>query len=87
MLEGGKLVGVIDESDLLMRMQADGNRYADTVATAMSTKLHTLAPDASIDDLRDVLDSGLLAIVADAAGFHGLITRFDLLNHLRKARR
>ena len=37
--------------------------------------------------LRRVLDSGLVAIVADASGFHGLITRFDLLNHLRKARR
>ncbi|MEZ1355496.1 hypothetical protein, partial [Pseudomonas aeruginosa] len=23
-------------------------------------------------------------IVADASGFHGLITRFDLLNHLRR---
>jgi cystathionine beta-synthase len=86
-LEGGKLVGVIDESDLLMRMQQDGNRYGDTVATAMSTKLQTLAPDSSIEELRGVLDSGLVAIVADAAGFHGLITRFDLLNHLRKARR
>ena len=27
---------------------------------------------------------GGVAIVADAAGFHGLITRFDLLNHLRR---
>ena len=86
-LDGGKLVGVIDESDLLLRVQADGNRYAEIVATAMSTKLQTLAPDAGIDALRDVLDSGLVAIIADAAGFHGLITRFDLLNHLRKARR
>ncbi|HUL64058.1 MAG TPA: cystathionine beta-synthase [Burkholderiaceae bacterium] len=86
-LEGGKLVGVIDESDLLMRVQEDGNRYGDTVATAMSTNLQTLAPNASIGELRGVLDRGLVAIVADAAGFHGLITRFDLLNHLRKARR
>ena len=30
------------------------------------------------------LDRGLVAIVADASGFHGLITRFDLLNHLRR---
>jgi cystathionine gamma-lyase len=28
-----------------------------------------------------VLDRGLVAIVADSNGFHGLITRFDLLNH------
>jgi cystathionine beta-synthase len=86
-LEDGKLVGVIDESDLLMRMQQDASHYGDTVSAAMSTKLQTLAPSASIAELRSVLDSGLVAIVADSSGFHGLITRFDLLNHLRKARR
>src|SRR5262245_41635705 len=63
-LDAGKLVGVIDESDLLMRMQADGSRYADPVATAMSTKLETLAPSESIEQLRSVLDSGLVAIIA-----------------------
>ena len=53
----------------------------------MSTRLQTLSPGADITALRQVLDSGLVAIVADAERFHGLITRFDLLNHLRKARR
>jgi len=85
--EHGKLIGVVDESDLLLRVQEDGSRYGEPVAQAMSTRLHTLAPDADIAALRHVLDSGLVAIVADAERFHGLITRFDLLNHLRKARR
>ena len=85
--EGGQLVGVVDESDLLLRVQEDASRYGEPVAQAMTTRLHTLAPDADIAALRHVLDSGLVAIVADAQGFHGLITRFDLLNHLRKARR
>jgi len=35
-------------------------------------------------DLEGVLDRGLVAIIADEAGFHGLITRFDLINHLRR---
>jgi len=26
-----------------------------------------------------------VAFIADASGFHGLITRFDLLNHLRRS--
>ena len=86
-LDACKLIGVIDESDLLMRVHEDSTRYTDAVASAMSTKLQTLAPQASFAELRRVLDGGLVAIVADAAGFHGLITRFDLLNHLRKARR
>jgi cystathionine beta-synthase len=86
-LEDHQLVGVIDESDLLLCVQQDGNRYDDPIGTAMTRKLQTLAPDAGLQALRQVLDSGLVAIIADANGFHGVITRFDLLNHLRKARR
>ena len=86
-LDAGALVGVVDESDLLLQVQEDPSRYSNPVKSAMSTALHTLAPDAPLTALRRVLDSGLVAIVADASGFHGLITRFDLLNHLRKARR
>ena len=35
--------------------------------------------------LRRVLDRGLVAIIADASHFYGLITRFDFLNHLRRS--
>jgi len=86
-LDEGGLVGVVDESDLLLHVQEDAARYGDPVRSAMSSSLQTLAPDAGLPALRRVLDSGLVAIVADASGFHGLITRFDLLNHLRRARR
>jgi cystathionine beta-synthase len=44
----------------------------------------TIAPKASLAELEAVLDKGLVAIVTDESGFHGLITRFDLLNHLRR---
>jgi cystathionine beta-synthase len=84
--ENGKLVGVIDESDLLFKLQADPKHYGDAVADAMTTSLETLAPGDSLQALRSVLDRGLVAIVADAKGFYGLITRFDLLNHLRRQR-
>jgi cystathionine beta-synthase len=82
-LDAGVLVGVIDESDLLLHVQEEASRYAEPVQSAMSTALQTLAPDAGIPALRRVLDGGLVAIIADGSGFHGLITRFDLLNHLR----
>jgi len=84
-LQDGRLVGVIDESDVLLRVQADAAHYHEPVAQAMSESPQTLAPQASIAELRAVLDRGLTAIVADEQGFHGLITRFDLLNHLRRS--
>ena len=86
-LDRGRLVGVIDESDLLLHVEPDASRYRDPVRVAMSTQLRTLAPAAGLPALRHLLDSGFVAIIADESGFHGLITRFDLLNHLRKARR
>jgi cystathionine beta-synthase len=51
---------------------------------AMSSALATLPPSADLAQLRRELDRGLVAIIADERGFHGLITRFDLLNHLRR---
>ena len=83
-LEGEQLVGVIDESDLLLSVHADAARFRSAVSTAMTAAPETLTPQASLMELEGVLDRGLVAIVADEAGFHGLITRFDLLNHLRR---
>lgn len=84
-LDRGRLVGVLDETDLLLRLRGGAVHFRDGVAQAMNTAPQTLAPGASIDELQRVLDRGLVAIIADAAGFHGLVTRFDLLQHLRRS--
>jgi len=83
-LQHRQLVGVIDESDLLLKVHADPAHFRDAVASAMTDSPQTLAPGADLAALRQVLDRGLVAIIADGTGFHGLITRFDLLNHLRR---
>ena len=59
-------------------------RLMETYGDAMTAAPETIAPTASLAELRALLDRGLTAIVADAQGFHGLITRYDLLIHLRK---
>ncbi|WP_026259022.1 pyridoxal-phosphate dependent enzyme [Uliginosibacterium gangwonense] len=83
-IEDGKIVGLVDESDLLLRIQADPSSFKASAASTMTLALETLSPDASLEKLRETLDRGLVAIIADNAHFYGLITRFDLLNHLRK---
>jgi cystathionine beta-synthase len=80
----GRIVGLIDESDVLLRVAADPANFGAPAASAMSQALETLRPDAGLPALRAILDRGLVAIVADNARFYGLITRFDLLNHLRR---
>jgi cystathionine beta-synthase len=84
-IEDGRVVGLIDESDLLLRVQADAAHFRTTAAAAMTQALEILRPDAGLDALRRVLERGLVAIIADDQRFYGLVTRFDLLNHLRRA--
>jgi cystathionine beta-synthase len=83
-IEDGRITGLLDESDLLLRVQADAAHFKATARSAMTGALETLRPDASLDALRAVLDRGLVAIIADDQRFYGLVTRYDLLNHLRK---
>ena len=80
----GRAVGIVDESDILLRVFGDRSRFAEPVRTAMTEKLETLPPGAGIDDLLPVFDHNHVAIVADETRFYGLITRIDLLNHLRR---
>lgn len=85
LVEGKQLVGVIDESDILLGVHEDAARFSQPVSSVMTDKLQTLAPAASLAELEAVLSRGLVAIVADATGFHGLITRTDMLNQLRRS--
>ncbi|MBR7198074.1 cystathionine beta-synthase [Pseudomonas sp. CFBP13508] len=85
LVEGKQLVGVIDESDILLGVHEDAARFSQSVSSVMTDKLQTLAPTASLAELESVLSRGLVAIIADASGFHGLITRTDMLNQLRRS--
>lgn len=83
-LDGDRLVGLLDESDLLARLHAEPAAFGATVATAMSAEVVTLAPQATLAALNEQLKRGLVAVIADGPVFHGLVTRVDLINHLRK---
>jgi cystathionine beta-synthase len=81
--ENGRAVGILDESDLLVKVHRDSTLFNDPVKSAMTDKLETLAPTAKIKDLLEVFDRGRVAIVMESDKFLGLITRTDLLSYLR----
>jgi cystathionine beta-synthase len=83
-LSNGQLVGIIDESDLLLSVGTQPERFNNPVETTMTRRLEILAPSSDLQALRETLDRGLTAVVAEGATFYGLITRYDLLNHLRR---
>jgi cystathionine beta-synthase len=83
-LAEASVVGILDESDLLLHVYRQPERFRDKVATAMTQKLETLRPDASFADLLSILNRDRVAIVVDDGRFFGLITRYDLLTYLRR---
>jgi cystathionine beta-synthase len=82
--ETGKPVGILDESDVLMKVHHDSERFNHAVHTAMTDKLETLSPSAKMSDLLEVFERGRVAIIMDNDKFLGLITRSDLLSYLRR---
>ena len=83
-MDGDRIVGIVDESDVLLHVYGDEKRFLDPVSTAMVSKLDQLDVTASMESLLPVFDRGHVAIVMDGTKFLGLITRIDLLNYLRR---
>ncbi|MDZ4364090.1 CBS domain-containing protein, partial [Brevundimonas sp.] len=85
-IEDGRLVGILDESDLIHVMNTDEitrqERFAKPVASAMTRHLDTVQVNEPLDALIPLFDRDRVAIVLDGETFVGLITRTDLINHL-----
>ncbi|MFD0321646.1 pyridoxal-phosphate dependent enzyme [Lysobacter gummosus] len=83
-MDGEHIVGIVDESDVLLHVYGDESRFRDPVSTAMVSKLDKIPVADPIESLLPVFDRGHVAIVMDGDKFLGLITRIDLLNFLRR---
>ena len=80
----GHIVGLIDESDILLGIYEDKDSFQMAVGEVMVKNLDTMPPSASIDDIVELFKQDKVAIIAEGDTFYGLITRIDLINHLRK---
>ncbi|HVR66704.1 MAG TPA: pyridoxal-phosphate dependent enzyme [Verrucomicrobiae bacterium] len=83
-LENGKIIGILDESDILLKVYAHEEKFRDKVRAAMTTKLDIVGAKAPLSDLLPIFARDHVAIVQEGDQFLGLITRIDLLNHLRR---
>ncbi|WP_292053364.1 MULTISPECIES: cystathionine beta-synthase [unclassified Brevundimonas] len=85
-IQDGRLVGIVDESDIVHLMNTDEitrkERFAKQVNTAMTRDLDTVQVSEDLDALIPLFDRDRVAIVLDGEKFVGLITRADLINHL-----
>jgi len=86
-VEGDKIVGLVDESDLLSALLTDTGHpdraFNGLVKDVMVTRLETISAAAPIRDLVPLFRKDYVAIVMDEGRFLGLVTRIDLINHFR----
>jgi cystathionine beta-synthase len=82
-LDGGKVVGIIDEWDLLTAVKDASDRFREPVRIAMTRRIETVGLKTPVSKLTEIFNKGYVAIVVDDGRFYGLITRMDALNHLR----
>jgi cystathionine beta-synthase len=83
-LKDGKIVGIVDEEDILLEVYDNPAHFREPVTEAMESHLVTVPPSAPIEQLMEIFHRGLVAIVVDGDEFLGLITRIDFLNWLRR---
>lgn len=83
-IEDGKVLGLLDESDILLAVHKDAANYRKPVSGHMTHNLVTVQPSASLEEITAILGKGLAGLLYSEGKFYGLITKVDLLNHLRR---
>jgi len=86
-LEDGKIVGVINETDILIAVLDREENFAHPVREAMATNLKTVPSTAAPRDLLPIMNEGYVPLVVDDGVYRGLVTPIDLLNYLRRKMR
>jgi len=83
-MQNGRIVGIVDEEDILLEVFANPKHFNEPVTAAMESHLVTVPLDAPVQQLMEIFNRGMVAIVMNGSEFLGLVTRIDLLNWLRR---
>ena len=79
-LEEEKLVGIVDEEDLLLNVYKDENLFSKSIDSIMVSDLETIDVDSDENTLYKILSEGKVAIIFEGEIFLGFITKVDLIN-------
>ena len=83
-MQGERLVGFIDEDDILRHAFGKPEKFNDPVSSAMHTNVPVVELTLALGELVAMLEVQPYAAVMGKDVFYGLITRADVLNYLRR---
>jgi cystathionine beta-synthase len=83
-LDGERIIGLLDEWDLLRAVTPNRDQFSRQVQDFMTTNLETLPPSADASELLALFERERVPIIVDNGRFLGLITKIDYLNYLRR---
>ncbi len=82
----GGLEGLIGERQITKAAAGSSENFSKPVADFMDRTPQTVPLSASPKDVAEILKEGTAVLVNDKKGFHGLITRVDMINYIAKGR-
>jgi cystathionine beta-synthase len=84
-LEDGKLVGIVTESDLLGKLVEGRASLSSSVAEVMFRKVRTVAESDDAGSLTKLFAEGMVALVVDdAQHLKAIVTKMDLVDYLTR---
>jgi cystathionine beta-synthase len=86
-VENEHIVGLIDESDVLMAVHEDEEQFAQPLRQAMSGNLQTIPATTPLAEVLRIFEQGFVPLVVEGERYLGLVTRIDVLNFLRRRMR
>jgi len=78
----GNLVGSLTESSLFQKTIETPDVMALTVGALLEAPFPTVGPDEEVDEVIKLLKSSPAVLVRDQAKYEGIVTRFDVVEHL-----
>lgn len=85
-LDGDRIVGLLDEEDILRKVYEQDGRFEGMAEEVMTTDLNLVDASESLDSVLGILNRGMVAPIIHDGRFQGLVTKIDVLNHLRLSR-
>jgi cystathionine beta-synthase len=81
-LDGGRLVGIISEGDLVDALLKDPENLDRVIAGLIDQNYVVVPPETPVGRLASIFSEGKVALVEENGTIRGLVTKIDLIDHM-----